>query len=123
MPFLQQEAAHVQGFSPELAVVIRAGGKQLEEPLLVRLIIEIVIDEYMAKWTQSYRDLPLVLNPWNNVVRWELRPRLFLRTTKFLWQGGHTARATKAYEDLMVNVLPIPVVVGRRTAQGRFAGC
>lgn len=96
---------------------------------------ETVIGEYMAKWTQSYRDLPLLLNTWNNVVRWELRPRLFLRTTEFLWQEGHTAHAThdeardyarrilhEAYQDLMVNVLAIPVVVGRKTARERFAG-
>ncbi|HEX8508449.1 MAG TPA: His/Gly/Thr/Pro-type tRNA ligase C-terminal domain-containing protein [Propionibacteriaceae bacterium] len=133
--YLQREAEHVEGFSPELAVVTHAGGKQLEEPLVVRPTSETVIGEYMAKWTQSYRDLPLLLNTWNNVVRWELRPRLFLRTTEFLWQEGHTAHATdheardyarlilhEAYEDLMVNVLAIPVVVGRKTARERFAG-
>ena len=133
--YLQREAEHVEGFSPELAVVTHAGGNQLEEPLVVRPTSETVIGEYMAKWTQSYRDLPLLLNTWNNVVRWELRPRLFLRTTEFLWQEGHTAHATEreasdyarlilhqAYEDLMVNVLAIPVVVGRKTARERFAG-
>jgi len=133
--YLRREAEHVEGFSPELAVVTHAGGKQLEEPLIVRPTSETVIGEYMAKWTQSYRDLPLLLNTWNNVVRWELRPRLFLRTTEFLWQEGHTAHATyddardyarrilhEAYEDLMVNVLAIPVVVGRKTARERFAG-
>nr|WP_294570759.1 proline--tRNA ligase [uncultured Arthrobacter sp.] len=133
--YLQREAEHVEGFSPELAVVTHAGGKVLEEPLVVRPTSETVIGEYMAKWTQSYRDLPLLLNTWNNVVRWELRPRLFLRTTEFLWQEGHTAHATdheardyarlilhEAYEDLMVNVLAIPVVVGRKTARERFAG-
>jgi prolyl-tRNA synthetase len=133
--YLQREAEHVEGFSPELAVVTHAGGKQLEEPLVVRPTSETVIGEYMAKWTQSYRDLPLLLNAWNNVVRWELRPRLFLRTTEFLWQEGHTAHATyddardyarrilhQAYQDLMVNVLAIPVVVGRKTARERFAG-
>jgi len=129
---LQREAEHVEGFSPELAVVTHAGGKQLEEPLVVRPTSETVIGEYMAKWTQSYRDLPLLLNTWNNVVRWELRPRLFLRTTEFLWQEGHTAHATydeardyarrilhQAYEDLMVNALAIPVIVGRKTARER----
>jgi len=129
--YLHREAQHVEGFSPELAVVTHAGGKQLEEPLVVRPTSETVIGEFMAKWTQSYRDLPLLLNTWNNVVRWELRPRLFLRTTEFLWQEGHTAHATyddardyarrilhEAYEDLMVNVLAIPVVVGRKTAPG-----
>jgi len=133
--YLHREAEHVEGFSPELAVVTHAGGKQLEEPLVVRPTSETVIGEFMAKWTQSYRDLPLLLNAWNNVVRWELRPRLFLRTTEFLWQEGHTAHATcdeardyarrilhEAYEDLMVNVLAIPVVVGRKTARERFAG-
>ena len=133
--YLEREADHVEGFSPELAVVTHAGGKQLEEPLVVRPTSETVIGEYMAKWTQSYRDLPLLLNTWNNVVRWERRPRLFLRTTEFLWQEGHTAHATdreasdyarlimhRAYEDLMVNVLAIPVVVGRKTARERFAG-
>ncbi|MFT4163787.1 MAG: proline--tRNA ligase [Microlunatus sp.] len=133
--YLRREAEHVEGFSPELAVVTHAGGKELEEPLVVRPTSETVIGEYMAKWTQSYRDLPLLLNTWNNVVRWELRPRLFLRTTEFLWQEGHTAHAThgdardyarrilhQAYEDLMVNVLAIPVVVGRKTARERFAG-
>ena len=133
--YMHREAEHVEGFSPELAVVTHAGGKQLEEPLVVRPTSETVIGEYMAKWTQSYRDLPLLLNTWNNVVRWELRPRLFLRTTEFLWQEGHTAHTTyddardyarrilhEAYEDLMVNVLAIPVVVGRKTARERFAG-
>ena len=133
--YLHCEAEHVEGFSPELAVVTHAGGKELEEPLVVRPTSETVVGEYMAKWTQSYRDLPLLLNTWNNVVRWELRPRLFLRTTEFLWQEGHTAHATsheardyarlilhEAYEDLMVKVLAIPVVVGRKTARERFAG-
>jgi prolyl-tRNA synthetase len=133
--YLQREADHVDGFSPELAVVTHAGGKELEEPLVVRPTSETVIGEYMAKWTQSYRDLPLLLNTWNNVVRWELRPRLFLRTTEFLWQEGHTAHVSfedardyarrilhAAYEDLMVNVLAIPVVVGRKTVRERFAG-
>ncbi len=133
--YLQREAEHVEGFSPELAVVTHAGGRQLEEPLVVRPTSETVIGEYMAKWTQSYRDLPLLLNSWNNVVRWEMRPRLFLRTTEFLWQEGHTAHATqaeardyahsilhRAYQDFMVNVLAIPVVVGRKTARERFAG-
>src|SRR4029450_13741622 len=106
-----------------------------EEPIVVRPTSETVVGEYMAKWTQSYRDLPLLLNSWNNVVRWELRPRIFLRTTEFLWQEGHTAHATRedaeayavrilhdVYEDFMVNVLAIPVLVGRKTAGERFAG-
>ena len=93
---LQREAEHVEGFSPELAVVTIAGGKELEEPVVVRPTSETVIGEFMAKWIQSYRDLPLLLNQWANVVRWELRPRLFLRTSEFLWQEGHTAHATEA---------------------------
>ena len=91
--YLQREAEHVEGFAPELAVVTHAGGKQLEEPLIVRPTSETVIGEYMAKWISSHRDLPLLLNQWANVVRWELRPRMFLRTTEFLWQEGHTAHA------------------------------
>src|SRR5713101_5771637 len=133
--YLQREAEHVEGFSPELAVVTVAGGKQLDEPLVVRPTSETVIGEFMAKWTQSYRDLPLLLNQWANVVRWELRPRLFLRTSEFLWQEGHTAHATsqdarnyavrilhEVYEDFMVNVLALPVVVGIKTDRERFAG-
>ncbi|MFD7160211.1 proline--tRNA ligase [Kribbella sp. NPDC059898] len=133
--YLQREAEHVEGFSPELAVVTHAGGKELEEPAVIRPTSETVIGEYMAKWIQSYRDLPLLLNQWANVVRWELRPRLFLRTTEFLWQEGHTAHASAAdarayatriltdvYRDVMVNVLAIPVVAGRKTRRERFAG-
>src|ERR687890_412946 len=93
--YLRREAEHVEGFSPELAVVTHAGGKQLAEPLVVRPTSETVIGEFMAKWVDSYRDLPLLLNCWNNVVRWELRPRIFLRTTEFLWQEGHTAHASR----------------------------
>ncbi|GAB2673979.1 proline--tRNA ligase [Kribbella swartbergensis] len=133
--YLRREAEHVEGFSPELAVVTHAGGKQLEEPAVVRPTSETVIGEYMAKWIQSYRDLPLLLNQWANAVRWELRPRLFLRTTEFLWQEGHTAHATAedarafatrilydVYRDVMVNVLAIPVLAGRKTRRERFAG-
>ncbi|HEX6968285.1 MAG TPA: proline--tRNA ligase [Micromonosporaceae bacterium] len=133
--YLRREAQHVEGFSPELAVVTHGGGKQLAEPVVVRPTSETVIGEFMAKWIDSYRDLPLLLNQWANVVRWELRPRVFLRTSEFLWQEGHTAHATEAdardyarkilhevYEDFMVNVLAIPVVVGRKTARERFAG-
>ncbi|MGA8112494.1 MAG: proline--tRNA ligase [Actinocatenispora sp.] len=133
--YLKREAEHVEGFSPELAVVTHAGGKQLDEPIVVRPTSETVIGEFMAKWVQSYRDLPLLLNQWANVVRWELRPRTFLRTSEFLWQEGHTAHATEAdarayarrilheaYEDLMVNLLAIPVTVGRKTDRERFAG-
>jgi prolyl-tRNA synthetase len=135
MSYFEREAEHVEGFSPELAVVTHAGGKELEEPVVVRPTSETVIGEYMGKWTQSYRDLPLLLNVWGNVVRWELRPRLFLRTSEFLWQEGHTAHVDEAdaaayarrilhdaYEDFMVSVLAIPVVVGRKTAGERFPG-
>jgi prolyl-tRNA synthetase len=133
--YFQREAEHVEGFSPELAVVTVAGGKELDEPIVVRPTSETVIGEYMAKWLQSYRDLPILLNQWANIVRWELRPRLFLRTTEFLWQEGHTAHATEAdanafaeriahevYADFMVNVLAMPVVVGLKTAKERFPG-
>jgi prolyl-tRNA synthetase len=125
----------VEGFSPELAVVTIGGGKPLEEPVVIRPTSETVIGEFMAKWVQSYRDLPLLLNQWCNVVRWEMRTRLFLRSAEFLWQEGHTAHATEAdardyarkilheaYEDLMVNILAIPVTVGLKTVRERFAG-
>jgi len=133
--YLRREAEHVEGFSPELAVVTHAGGKQLEEPVVVRPTSETVIGEFMAKWTQSYRDLPLLLNQWANVVRWELRPRVFLRTTEFLWQEGHTAHATEedarayaklihedVYATFMREMLAMPVVLGRKTRTERFAG-
>jgi prolyl-tRNA synthetase len=133
--YLRREAQHVEGFSPELAVVTHGGGRQLAEPVVVRPTSETVIGEFMAKWVDSYRDLPLLLNQWANVVRWELRPRTFLRTSEFLWQEGHTAHADEAdarayarrilhdvYEDFMVGCLAIPVVVGRKTGRERFAG-
>ncbi|MCB0963804.1 MAG: proline--tRNA ligase [Acidimicrobiales bacterium] len=133
--YLTREAEHVEGFSPELAVVTHAGGKELEEPVVVRPTSETVIGEFMGKWVQSHRDLPLLLNQWANVVRWELRTRLFLRTSEFLWQEGHTAHATQAdarayalqilhdvYRDFMVDVLALPVLIGRKTRQERFAG-
>ena len=133
--YLTREAEHVEGFSPELAVVTHGGGKKLEEPIVVRPTSETVIGEFMGKWIQSYRDLPLLLNAWGNVVRWELRPRLFLRTTEFLWQEGHTAHATRedaaayatrilheAYADFMVNVLAMPVHLGIKPSYDRFAG-
>ena len=94
--YLHKEAEHVEGFSPELAVVTHGGGKKLEEPVVVRPTSETIINVYFSKWIQSYRDLPMLLNQWANVVRWELRTRLFLRTTEFLWQEGHTAHATRA---------------------------
>ncbi|MBV9663662.1 MAG: proline--tRNA ligase, partial [Actinobacteria bacterium] len=133
--YLQKEAEHVEGFSPELAVVTHAGGKELEEPVVVRPTSETIINSYFSKWVQSYRDLPLLVNQWANVVRWELRPRVFLRTTEFLWQEGHTCHASQAdanayalrilndvYEDVMVNVLGVPVHLGRKTRRERFAG-
>jgi prolyl-tRNA synthetase len=135
MNFFEREAEHVEGFSPELAVVTHGGGKELSEPLAIRPTSEAVIGEYMAKWVDSYRDLPLLLNQWANVVRWELRPRIFLRTTEFLWQEGHTAHASEAdarqyarrilhdvYLEFMRSVLAMPVIVGRKTAKERFAG-
>ncbi|MDE3086995.1 MAG: proline--tRNA ligase [Acidobacteriota bacterium] len=133
--YLHKEAEHVEGFSPELAVVTHGGGKELEEPIVVRPTSETVINSYFAKWIQSHRDLPMLLNQWANVVRWELRPRLFLRTTEFLWQEGHTAHGTEAearafalrvldevYRETMVEVLAVPVLTGRKTARERFAG-
>ncbi|MEU8864234.1 proline--tRNA ligase [Streptomyces umbrinus] len=133
--YLTKEAEHVEGFAPELAVVTHAGGKELEEPVVVRPTSETIVNDYFAKWIQSYRDLPLLINQWANVVRWEMRPRVFLRTTEFLWQEGHTAHATyedardyaahiheKVYADFMVNVLGIDVVLGRKTPSERFAG-
>jgi prolyl-tRNA synthetase len=135
MSFFERETEHVEGFSPELAVVTHGGGKELAEPLAIRPTSETVIGEYMAKWIDSYRDLPLILNQWANVVRWELRPRIFLRTTEFLWQEGHTAHAGESdarqyalrilhdvYEDFMRNVLAMPAIVGRKTVKERFAG-
>ncbi|MEU6573757.1 proline--tRNA ligase [Streptomyces sp. NPDC046805] len=133
--YLTREADHVEGFAPELAVVTHGGGKELEEPAVVRPTSEMIVNASFSKWVQSYRDLPLLINQWANVVRWELRPRLFLRTTEFLWQEGHTAHATyeeardfaahihrQVYEDFMVNVLAMDVVAGRKTGRERFAG-
>ena len=132
---LEREAEHVEGFSPELAVVTHAGGKELVEPVVVRPTSETLFGDLMAKWVQSHRDLPMLLNQWSNVVRWELRPRLFLRTTEFLWQEGHTAHATRedatayarrihldVYRDFLENELAIPVFVGVKTKRERFAG-
>jgi prolyl-tRNA synthetase len=133
--FLSLEAEHVEGFSPELAVVTHGGGKELEEPLVVRPTSETVINSLFAKWVQSYRDLPLLINQWANVVRWELRPRLLLRSREFLWQEGHTAHATESearayallilhdvYRATMVDVACIPVLTGHKTPRERFAG-
>jgi prolyl-tRNA synthetase len=132
--YLKREAEHVEGFAPELAVVTHAGGKELEEPLVVRPTSETVIGEMMARWISSHRDLPLLLNQWANVVRWELRPRMFLRTTEFLWQEGHTAHAGEAdamaetllsldtYARVAREVAAMPVVDGEKTAAERFPG-
>lgn len=132
--FLRREAQHVEGFAPELAVVTHAGGKQLEEPLVVRPTSETIMYDMYSKWVQSYRDLPLCMNQWNNVVRWEKRTYFFLRTTEFLWQEAHTAHAThqeaqemvlnalNAYEWLCQEVLAIPVIKGVKSDKERFAG-
>jgi prolyl-tRNA synthetase len=132
---LAQEGELVEGFAPEVAVVTEAGGKKLEEPLAVRPTSEALIWSTYARWVQSYRDLPLLYNQWANVVRWELRPRLFLRTTEFLWQEGHTAHETEeeavaealtilhdVYADTIENVLAIPVWRGRKSESERFPG-
>lgn len=134
MSFIEKEAEHVEGFKPELAVVTHGGGKELEEPLVVRPTSETVIGHAFSDWIQSYRDLPLLINQWANVVRWEKRPRLFLRTTEFLWQEGHTAHATEEeaqaetlqmldiYADMAINECAIPVIKGRKSDQEKFAG-
>jgi prolyl-tRNA synthetase len=134
MSFLQREAQHVEGFSPELAVVTHGGGKELEEPLVVRPTSETVIGHMYAKWIRSYRDLPVLINQWGNVVRWEMRTRLFLRTAEFYWQEGHTAHATydeaqeetirmlNVYADFAINDAALPVVTGRKSESEKFAG-
>src|SRR5438034_3386525 len=132
--FLRKEAEHVEGFAPELAVVTHAGGKELDEPLIVRPTSETVIGEMMSKWISSHRDLPMLLNQWANIVRWEMRPRMLLRTTEFLWQEGHTAHADEAdamretmlgldlYVDVAQEMAAMPVVAGEKTAGQRFPG-
>lgn len=132
--FLKREAEHVEGFSPELAVVTHAGGKKLEENLIVRPTSETIIYSSFAKWIHSWRDLPLLINQWCNVVRWEMRPRFFLRTTEFLWQEGHTAHVTheeaqeevtrilEIYRNFIEDYLAIPVVVGKKSKSEKFAG-
>jgi prolyl-tRNA synthetase len=132
--FLHREAKHVEGFSPECAVVTHGGGKKLEEPLVVRPTSETVMYAMYSQWIKSYRDLPLLINQWANVVRWEMRPRLFLRTTEFLWQEGHTAHATEGeaekealmildmYTDFVTNFLAIPVLKGRKSESEKFPG-
>src|ERR1700759_2531435 len=132
--FLHKEAEHVEGFAPETAVVTHGGGKKLEEPLIIRPTSETIIYSMFAKWVQSYRDLPLLYNQWANVVRWEMRTRLFLRTLEFLWQEGHTAHATHdeaeeearkmlgVYRDFMEGHMAMPVVTGQKSDAERFAG-
>jgi prolyl-tRNA synthetase len=132
--FLHKEAEHVQGFAPETAVVTHGGGKELEEPLVIRPTSETIIYSMFAKWVQSYRDLPLLINQWANVVRWEMRTRLFLRTLEFLWQEGHTAHVTHdeaeeearkilgLYRDFMEGWMAMPVVTGQKTESEKFAG-
>src|SRR5262247_1048239 len=132
--FLEREQSHVEGFSPELAVVTVGGGKKLEEPLVIRPTSETIIGHAYAKWIKSYRDLPLLINQWNSVVRWELRTKLFLRTLEFFWQEGHTAHATyeeaeaetrqmlDVYTDFAINEAAIPVIPGVKSQAEKFAG-
>jgi len=132
--FIEKEKSHVSGFAPELAVVTHGGGEELEEPLVVRPTSETIIGHAFAKWIQSYRDLPILINQWNSVVRWELRTKLFLRTLEFYWQEGHTAHATLEEADAetlqMLNIYTefaekeaaVPVIPGRKSAAERFAG-
>jgi len=134
MSFIEREKAHVEGFKPELAVVTHAGGKELEEPLVVRPTSETIVYHMYSKWVQSYRDLPVLMNQWANVMRWELRTRLFLRTAEFLWQEGHTAHATPEeaeqetqlilglYREFMERWIAMPVVTGLKTESEKFAG-
>ena len=130
--FLQKEAEHVEGFSPELAVVTIAGGKELEEPYVIRPTSETIVGHFFAKWIQSYRDLPLLINQWANVIRWELRTRMFLRTTEFLWQEGHTAHSTHeealeevlrmldVYAEVAEDVMAMPVIKGVKTQRRKI---
>ncbi len=132
--FLKKEAEHVEGFSPELAVVTIAGGKELEEPYVIRPTSETIVGHFFAKWIQSYRDLPLLYNQWANVIRWELRTRMFLRTTEFLWQEGHTAHSTHeeameevlrildVYAEVAEDVMAMPVIKGAKSRAEKFAG-
>ncbi len=134
MSFLEREKEHVEGFSPELAVVTIGGGETLEEPLVVRPTSETIIGHMYSKWIKSYRDLPVLINQWANVVRWEMRTRLFLRTCEFYWQEGHTAHATAKeaeeetlrmldqYADFAVNEAAVPVIKGRKSEAEKFAG-
>tara|TARA_Y100000389_G_scaffold198949_1_gene236417 strand:+ start:5705 stop:7132 length:1428 start_codon:yes stop_codon:yes gene_type:complete len=132
--FIQKEAEHVEGFSPELATVTHAGGKELEEPLIVRPTSETIINHMFSKWIKSHRDLPMLINQWANVVRWEMRTRLFLRTSEFLWQEGHTAHQTKEeateealqmldiYEEFTQKIAAVKVIKGTKSEMEKFAG-
>jgi len=132
--YIEKEKEHVAGFSPELAVVTHAGGKKLDEPYVIRPTSETMIDSVFAKWVKSYRDLPMIVNQWANVVRWEMRTRLFLRSSEFLWQEGHTCHATEKealqktqemldlYKDFSENILAIPVITGTKSDSEKFAG-
>src|SRR4026207_1024037 len=132
--FMHKEAEHVEGFAPEAAVVTHGGGKKLEEPLIVRPTSETIIYSMYAKWVQSYRDLPILINQWCSVVRWEMRTKLFLRTLEFWWQEGHTAHATfeeaqaetlrmlNIYTDFAMNEAAMPVIPGRKSEAERFPG-
>ena len=134
MSFFEKEKEHVQGFAPELAVVTHGGGQKLEEPLVVRPTSETIIGHMYSKWIKSYRDLPVLINQWGSVVRWEMRTKLFLRTTEFYWQEGHTAHATAeeakeetfrmldVYADFAINDASIPVIKGVKTESEKFAG-
>jgi prolyl-tRNA synthetase len=134
MSFLEKEKEHVEGFAPELAVVTIGGGETLQEPLVVRPTSETIIGHMWAKWIKSYRDLPVLMNQWNSVVRWEMRTKLFLRTMEFYWQEGHTAHATPdeaqtealrmldVYADFSENEAAVPVVKGRKSEREKFAG-
>ena len=134
MSFLEKEKEHVEGFSPELAVVTIGGGEKLEEPLVIRPTSETIIGYMYSKWIKSYRDLPVLINQWGNVVRWEMRTRLFLRTLEFYWQEGHTAHATRkeaeeetlrmleTYTRFAIDEAAVPVIPGRKSATEKFAG-
>src|ERR1700758_1356891 len=132
--FLNKEAEHVEGFSPELAIVTIAGGKELEEPYVIRPTSETIVGYFFSKWINSWRDLPVLANQWANIIRWELRTRMFLRTTEFLWQEGHTAhssheeaveevlRILDIYADVAENIMAMPVIKGLKTSGEKFAG-
>lgn len=132
--FLEKEAKHIKGFAPECALVTNAGGRKLEEPYVIRPTSETIIYEMFSRWVKSYRDLPLLINQWANIVRWEMRTRLFLRTTEFLWQEGHTLHAdlnqaeeralqmNTEYQNFVEEYLAIPIIAGEKSASERFAG-